>query len=160
MSPMPDNFAQRLKTLRKKAGLTQPELADLIGVHETTIRRWENDYANSSKPNIGYIQALAKALNVSENDLLNDPAPEKSGDWVITLKVADRFTKEEINLTGNIQPIAQITATPQGCAFMIQADWEMLKTKSSLEKLFKRIAKETYPAMRGTGIALGGLPQD
>ena len=156
---MPENFGQRLKTLRKKAGLTQPELADLIGVHETTIRRWENDYANSSKPNIGYIQALAKALNVSENDLLNDPAPEKPGDWVITFKIADKFTKEEINLTGNVQPITSITATPAGCAFTIQADWDMLSSAKGLERLFKRIMKETYPAMRSNGVALGGLPE-
>ena len=154
---MPETFGTRLKTLRKKAGLTQEELSEKLNLHEITIRRWETEIR---QPRLEEIKTLAKALNVSENDLLNDSPPEKSGDWVITLKVADRFTKEEINLTGNIQPIAQITATPQGCAFMIQADWEMLKTKSGLEKLFKRIAKETYPAMRGTGIALGGLPQD
>ena len=36
-----NNFAQKLRKLRKKAGYTQAELAFLIGVHETTIRRWE-----------------------------------------------------------------------------------------------------------------------
>ncbi len=76
---MPDAFGERLRTFRKKAGLTQPELAELIGVHETTIRRWENDY--SGKPGMENIKALAKALNVSENDLLNDTPPENGG-WV------------------------------------------------------------------------------
>lgn len=32
---------QRMKELRKQAGMTQPELAEQVGVHETTIRRWK-----------------------------------------------------------------------------------------------------------------------
>ena len=153
---MSESFGEKLKALRKKAGLIQPELASLIGVHETTIRRWENQ---NDKPRFEDIKALAKALGVTENDLLNDPPPDNTGDWVIKIKVEDKFEQEVIDLTGNVQPIAQITSTPAGCAFTIQADWEMLKTKSGLEKLFKRILKETYPAMRGTGVALGGLSE-
>ena len=38
---MPENesFGERLRRFRKKQGLTQIELAFLVGVHETTIRR-------------------------------------------------------------------------------------------------------------------------
>ena len=153
---MPDSFGSRLKALRKKAGLTQEELAHSSGYSIMTIRRWE---WGERSPRVEEIKALAKALGVPENDLLNDPPPEHSGEWTIHINVAAKFTKEEINLTGKVQPIAQITTTPAGCAFTIQADWEMLKTKSGLEKLFKRILKETYPAMRGTGVALGGLSE-
>ena len=60
------NFGNRLKELRKKSGNTQAELAFLIGVHETTIRRWEN--GSKGTPSIEEIHKLCKALNVSEAD--------------------------------------------------------------------------------------------
>ena len=150
---MPDTFCERLRTLRKRAGLTQEKLADLIGVHETTIRRWEK---NERQPRISEIKALAKALGVSENDLLNDPPPEHSGEWTIHINVADKFTKEVIDLTGNIQPIAQITVTPDGIAFTVKSDWEKLKTEAGLKQLFKQVLK-AYPAMRNNGVALGAI---
>ena len=150
---MPDNFGERLKKLRKKAGLTQEELAEKAGVSNITISQWENGiYA----PTMTRIKALAQALNVPESDLLNDPPPN-SGEWVITLKTATKFEKEEIDLTGNVQPVTSILATPDGCVVTIQAGWDMLKTKKQLEQLFKRILKETYPAMRGNGVAFGSI---
>ena len=151
---MPDTFGARLKTLRKKAGLTQEDLADVLGLSYMTIRRWE---AEKVTPRLEEIKALATALGVPEADLLNDTPPVNSGDWTIRINVADKFSMEVIDLNGNIQPVAQITATPDGCAFTIKANWDLLQSKAGLEKLFKRILKESYPAMRGTGIALGGI---
>ena len=151
---MPDTFGARLKTLRKKAGLTQEDLADVLGLSYMTIRRWE---AEKVTPRLEEIKALATALGVPEADLLNDTPPVNSGDWTIRINVADKFSMEVIDLKGNIQPVAQITATPDGCAFTIKANWDLLQSKAGLEKLFKRILKESYPAMRGTGIALGGI---
>ena len=150
---MPDNFGVRLKKLRKKAGLTQEELAEKAGVSNITISQWENGiYA----PTMTRMKGLAQALNVPESDLLNDPPPN-SGEWVITLKVNNKLEKEEINLIGNVQPVTSIQATPDGCAVTIQAGWDMLKTKKQLEQLFKRVLKETYPAMRGNGVAFGSI---
>ena len=151
---MSESFSEKLKKFRKKAGLTQEELAHNTGYSIMTIRRWE---WGENSPRIDEVKALAKALEVTEADLLNDPPPDNTGDWVIKIKVEDKFEQEVIDLTGNVQPIAQITSTPAGCAFTIQADWDMLTTAKELERLFKRIVKETYPAMRSNGIALGGI---
>ena len=147
---MPDNFGNRLRALRKKAGLTQPELADLVGVHETTIRRWEN---NNDKPMPDSFSRLAKALAVSEAELLNDPPAHNTGEWVITIETKADFKQEAINLKGNIQPMCQITVTPEGCGFTIKADWDTLQTKKGLEKLLKQVISDFYPAIRGNGIA-------
>ena len=151
---MSESFGERLKKFRKKAGLNQTQLAEKIGVSLLTLFRWEKE---ERQPRIDEVKALAKALEVTENDLLNDPPPDNTGDWVIKIKVEDKFEQEVIDLTGNVQPIAQITSTPAGCAFTIQAGWDMLRTAKELERLFKRIVKETYPAMRSNGIALGGI---
>ena len=148
-------FGATLKALRKKAGLSQTQLAEKIGVSLLTLFRWEK---GERQPRVDEIKALAKALGVPENDLLNDNSPDShSGEWTIRINVADKFTMEVVDLKGNIQPVAQITATPDGLAFTIKAPWDMLGNKASLEKLFKRILKESYPAMRGTGVALGGI---
>ena len=151
---MPDNFGARLRSLRKKAGRTQSQRADKVSVSLLTLFRWEKD---ERQPRMSEIKALAKALGVSEADLLNDPTPSSTGDWTIRINVADHFSQEVIDLNGNIQPVAQITATPDSCAFTIKANWDLLQSKAGLEKLFKRILKESYPAMRGTGVALGGI---
>lgn len=154
---MSENFGARLKALRKKAGLTQSQLAEKIGVSLLTLFRWEK---GERQPRVDEIKALAKALGVPENDLLNNSSPDSSsGEWTIRINVADKFTMEVVDLKGNIQPVAQITATPDGLAFTIKAGWDMLGNKASLEKLFKRILKESYPAMRGTGVALGGIKE-
>ena len=59
-------FAQRLKKLRKQAGLTQPEIAHLIGVHETTVRRWESGRKGNGLPDVAHIKKLC-------DELLNEP---------------------------------------------------------------------------------------
>ena len=33
----------RIRELRKRAGMTQLELSERVGVHETSIRRWEKE---------------------------------------------------------------------------------------------------------------------
>lgn len=60
----------RIKKLRKQAGLTQPELADKLGVHETTIRRWEKEKDNG--PDGKAITLLADVLDTTPEYLLTD----------------------------------------------------------------------------------------
>lgn len=51
---------KKLKILRKKAGLTQQELADRIAVDRTAITHWE---AGEFKPRSERLPQLAKVLN-------------------------------------------------------------------------------------------------
>lgn len=59
--------AAHLLELRKKAGLTQTELAEVIAVPQTTIATWE---WSSSPPRAEVLPRLAKALGVRLEDLL------------------------------------------------------------------------------------------
>ena len=54
-----ENLAERIKQKRKSNGLTQAELAELLGLSEMTIRRWE---ANKRSPRMEEINELAKVL--------------------------------------------------------------------------------------------------
>ena len=156
---MSDNFGDRLRALRKKSGLTQEQLAEAIGVNPITISWWEND---KYLPKTQSIKALAKALGVSEADLLNEPPPvHKPGEWVINFKTVTRFDdKEVIDLTGVISPVCGIQAAPDGCGFVIKADWDTLRTKGGLEKLFRQVVRDFYKPIQAAGIAYRKIPDE
>jgi transcriptional regulator with XRE-family HTH domain len=59
--------AAHLVALRKQAGLTQTELADAIGVPQTTIANWE---WSESPPRSEVLPRLAKVLGVRVEDVL------------------------------------------------------------------------------------------
>lgn len=58
----------RLQELRKKNGDTQKTLAELLGVSEMTISRWEKE--TELKIKYGYLQKLAEHFKVSIGQLL------------------------------------------------------------------------------------------
>ena len=60
-------FGQRLKNLRRDAGLSQSDLSDRIGVSIQSISKWEND---NTMPDISQIVPLAAVLGVSTDWLL------------------------------------------------------------------------------------------
>ena len=64
-------FSIRLKAARKEMNYTQQELADLSGVSEKSIKRWENLDATEDKvPLANNLQSIALALDTSSEYLL------------------------------------------------------------------------------------------
>lgn len=61
------NLGQTIKELRTEKGLTQPELAKLVGVSNGIISIWEN---NINEPKATYIKRLASVLGVTSDYLL------------------------------------------------------------------------------------------
>lgn len=57
----------KLKEIRKKKGITQSRLAELLGVAEVTIQQYEN---GKRIPSLDKIEKLSLALDVSEAQLL------------------------------------------------------------------------------------------
>ncbi len=80
-----EEFARRLRGLRKNAGLNQSELAERAEVSTLTIYRWE---AGKRSPRAEEIKRLASALHVSEAELLNGPV---ATEW----RVEAIFKREE-----------------------------------------------------------------
>ncbi|HJB41832.1 MAG TPA: helix-turn-helix domain-containing protein [Candidatus Gemmiger avicola] len=58
--------AERIKAARKKAGLTQKQLADKLGISFQTIAQWET---GSRKPKIDTLRRIASALEVNIAEL-------------------------------------------------------------------------------------------
>jgi transcriptional regulator with XRE-family HTH domain len=63
------DFPHRLATLRKQRGLTQPVLAERVGVHVSQLRRYE---AGTSQPTLEVLRQLALTLSVSADLLVFD----------------------------------------------------------------------------------------
>ncbi|MBR0204302.1 MAG: helix-turn-helix transcriptional regulator, partial [Synergistaceae bacterium] len=57
-----------IKEYRKRKNLTQAELAERLGVHENTLRRWEN---GEFDPRSNDLLKLCEVLGCTESELLN-----------------------------------------------------------------------------------------
>ena len=71
-------FQTRLYDLRKKAGLSQEELAGLLGVTRQAVQKWE---AGTSRPDLDNLAALARYFDVTL-------------DWLVTGREAARERPE------------------------------------------------------------------
>ena len=84
-----------IKELREKEQLTQLELADIIGVSDKTISKWET---GKGLPDITLIEPLSKALKVSIIELMN-------GEYIINQNKSSNMLKSKFSvcpICGNI----------------------------------------------------------
>ena len=65
---MTNDIGKFIQEIRKEKGLTQKELAELIGVSDKTISKWEN---GNSSPDTSMLMSLSEALEVTVNELLS-----------------------------------------------------------------------------------------
>jgi transcriptional regulator with XRE-family HTH domain len=79
-------FGGRLRRLRQEHGLTMEQLADLVGVSKSYIWSLENKPAERTSANV--MSALAKALNVTLQDLMGEAPPDALGDQAAPEDVA------------------------------------------------------------------------
>ena len=68
----PLKFGQRVQILRERRGMTQAQLADLIGISEHTLRKLENGQRRA--PDLERVMRIAEALRVRDlSDLTGRP---------------------------------------------------------------------------------------
>ena len=62
-------FSEKLVGLRRKAGLSQEELASRLEVSRQAVSKWEN---GTSDPSTSNLIALAKLFDLSAEELLHE----------------------------------------------------------------------------------------
>lgn len=67
-------FAEKLKTLRKQAGMSQEELAEKLGVSRQAVTKWETD---TGMPDIENIMAVSALFELSLDELLGEEKAAK-----------------------------------------------------------------------------------
>ena len=92
-----DNYitGTTIRNLRERKGLTQAELADVLGVSDKAVSKWETA---KGLPDITLIEPLATALGVSVMELM-------SGDTVVNQNVSSNMLRSKFYvcpLCGNI----------------------------------------------------------
>lgn len=70
---MVESFGDRLKELRKSAGVTQSKLAETLGVHLQTVSKWERGVC---EPDLSVLGEIASALGVTLEKLLGQKEGE------------------------------------------------------------------------------------
>jgi transcriptional regulator with XRE-family HTH domain len=103
MSPKKDqlvdcsmSFAEKLSKLRNERGLTQQEMANLIGVGIAQMRRYEK---GKSSLTLDVIKNIARTLGVSADELIFD-----ENERVAAAKILDRKLLEQFELIARLNP--------------------------------------------------------
>ena len=65
---MDKKFCQNLKAARAQSGMTQKQIATLLGVVESCYANWEQ---GRTEPSVTMLRALCNTLNVTADELLN-----------------------------------------------------------------------------------------
>lgn len=99
-------FADALKNLRTKKGLSQNQLASLMFVNKATISKWEN---GSRLPDAAMITRLARVLEVDVGTLLSTAAESDEAPNIIMVDDNKAILSESMFVLEDILPNASIT---------------------------------------------------
>jgi transcriptional regulator with XRE-family HTH domain len=81
-------FAQKLSKLRNERGLTQQEMASLIGVGIAQMRRYEK---GNSSPTLEVIKNIARTLGISADELIFDENERVAAAKILDRKLLEQF---------------------------------------------------------------------
>ena len=149
-----NEFGQTLRAFRKKRGFSQEELAHRSKFSFMTIRRFEN---GEITPRIEDISRLAQALNVTEQELLT--GEPKTAEWVLTVKIAEEFREEVIDVSRSVPTVASIITTPQGGYLCLGGDYSLWSNPENFKKLIRDLKKFQATVIQN-GRALGGIKDE
>lgn len=95
-----------LKELRNEKNLTQEQLAEILGVTNRSVSRWET---GATMPDFDLLIQLSEYFGVGVGELLDgERAPEKegAGENDTLIKVADYSANENINFSKRLRVIS------------------------------------------------------
>lgn len=116
------DFAQKLRQMREKAGLTQGDLADKLDVSRPAVSSWES---GKIRPRLNKLQQLAELFDTTVADLMGDDTAEAAISGASRMVPLLGFAHmgepcDEGNLADEVEVPASIAeAHPRG--FMVHA---------------------------------------
>ncbi len=100
----------RIAELRKKQGISQTELAKLLGIAQNTLSQYEN---NRRTPPNCVIMNIADLFAVSTNEVLNDPESSKTHEMFFSRSFYNVSKVEQTESTNKVN-------------LLISLGWELL----------------------------------
>lgn len=110
---------------RKRNGYTQKQLADILGISDKTISKWE---CGNGFPEVSFLLPLCEELEISVNELLvgervsEDEYRKKAEENMVNLVIEAQESKKKIILSVVVAILTLIAALP---LFMISGMLEM-----------------------------------
>ena len=99
-------FADNLKRLREKKGLSSSDLAAQMYVSRSTVSRWEN---GSRLPDAAMLSRLSEILGVDVNVLLNSAAQSDEHPNVIIVDDVKPIVNGGVSVLEEVMPTATVT---------------------------------------------------
>ena len=124
-----------IKNLREKKEITQAQLADLLGVSDKAVSKWETA---KGLPDITLIEPLAKALSVSVMELI-------SGDMVVNKNISANILRSKFYvcpICGNI--MSAVGNTVISCCGINLPPLEAEDTDDNHEIVIERVEDEHF----------------
>ena len=129
-----NNFAY----FRKKKGLTQIELANLVDVAQSSLARYER---GEMQPSVEVAQKLANVLNVTVDELLNG---SQSDEWKIEVKLV----KEGVIDVSGLKPSAEINVGDKGIAVTLSGSYELWADDAKFENFIEQLKSKRQAALK------------
>ena len=105
-----NNFSENLKSKRKQLGLTQKELAEIVGITPKTIQNYEK---KKTIPTPALMEEISTALNVSFEEMIDN---SELNNKVISAEILEKiennskyeFILKDLNITSKIFDIIDL----------------------------------------------------
>lgn len=152
--PELDAIGERLKDERKRAGLSQRELARRLGLSPSLISQLES---GASKPSVGTLYAIVTELGVSLDSIIrgSDVAASDSSALVKTSPVVRPGERQAIDLDSGVRWEELTATTEEGVDFLF-ATYEVGGSSTPAESLMRHHGREYGYVIKGTlGIQIG-----
>ena len=161
-------LGEKIRTLRKKAGLSQEALAEKLGVSRQAVSKWEND---NGMPETEKLIAMAKLFDTSLDDLIGEeksaptsPAAEDSTQTrvdptAVTLDVARSFLDYQSHRLQRVALAALLIIGSSALAFssfsgIIMLLWMLIIIVAVAQLILAYAIADPYRALRHTPLAL------
>lgn len=132
-------FGDKIRTYRTAKGLSQPQLADLLGVTKNAITNWES---GASRPDIANIPLLCAHLGISADVFFDMPVSGPS---------LTKAEQEHMKLYRSLDRFKQRSVDTL-MESMIEND--LLAFREQCREAFTRLGHHELPASAGTGMPL------
>lgn len=121
-------FAEKLKTIRKQAGMSQEQLAEKLGVSRQAVTKWETD---AGIPDIENLMAVSALFSISIDELLSNEMGTKKPEEYLFESVTEYDIDE-----------------PKRYDMKFGGAKQFVLSGYEGEKIRVRLASDTYAALR------------
>ena len=103
-------FAEKLKSLRKQASMSQEQLAEKLGVSRQAVTKWETD---TGIPDLENIKSISSLFDISIDELLSNEKASQKNSEPVSYTHLDVYKRQIVHRAGNHKSICRFECKRQ-----------------------------------------------